>query len=120
MFFGGIFLEECNEFLNIRLMSWNLSVYYCLYSRWFTSFSSDEQVSVPSLVQELDLVNKAWPPSLTPTPMVSFVTKTLLYLQIEILHHSRTAYYQIWLGSHGCPLKADSEIQDEELLLLTF
>lgn len=31
-----------------------------------------QQVSAPSLVRELDLVNKAWPPSQSPTPMVIF------------------------------------------------
>jgi hypothetical protein len=33
-------------------------------------FIMDEQVSAPLLVQDLDLVNKAWPPSQAPTPMV--------------------------------------------------
>jgi hypothetical protein len=46
-------------------------------------FIMDEQVSAPSLVQDLDLVNKAWPPSQAPTPMViSYWQNTWTFMKI--------------------------------------
>lgn len=64
--------------------------------------SLHDMVSVPSLVQELDLVNKAWPPSLTPTPMVqlyALLSVAGCFMDFHIDFGGSSVWYHILSGS---------------------
>ncbi|KAG0567360.1 hypothetical protein KC19_7G129300 [Ceratodon purpureus] len=59
-------------------------------------------VSAPSLVQDLDLVNKAWPPSQAPTPMVqlyALLSVSGCFMDFHIDFGGSSVWYHVLSGS---------------------
>lgn len=61
-----------------------------------------DMVSAPSLVRELDLVNKAWPPSQSPTPMVqlyALLSVADCFMDFHIDFGGSSVWYHVLSGS---------------------